>query len=212
MINYEKNYLEQKKKTILNLVNQFKEEYGNQAFPWELTKENIKLEKVFCNSKLCSNCGDCCASAPCIFSPSDFLDISDREYMRSILDTGLVCISRSPDDDKTLVLRPRGRQDIRFLYSMTYIRNHCILENGKGCMLPVQYRPLQGLLQIPYDNKGFTSHLVLYPGYQSEQDYKPYQDILKSLIYEYQNRFIPDYEDRLEESVKKLIKSLVKKG
>lgn len=209
--NYEKIYLEQKKKNIINLVSQFKKKYGHQAFPFELTQNTVNLEEVFCNSKMCSNCrGSCCCDAPCIFSPYDFLDICDIDYMKNILNTGLICISRSPYDDETLILRPRGREDDNSIYSMTYNRNHCILENDKGCMLPVQYRPCQGILQVPFDDDGITKHLIMYPDYKAEHDYIPFQKVLETLIYEYRDKSIPNYEDRMEESVKSLIKSLVR--
>lgn len=213
MINsYEKNYLKQKKKSIINLVNQFKERYGSEAFPFELTQNIVNLEEIFCNSKLCSNCGECCSTAPCIFSPYDFLDICDIDYMRNILNTGLICISRSPSDGETLILRPRGRQDVKSIYSYTYNYNHCILENGKGCMLPTEYRPCQGLLQVPYDDNGLILHTIMYPDYKVECDYLPFQKILETLIYEYSSKSIPNCENNMEESVKSLIKSLVRYG
>lgn len=208
--NYEKIYLKHKKKNIINLVSQFKEKYGQQAFLFDLTQNTVNLEEVFCNSKLCSNCGECCSNAPCIFSPYDFLDICDIDYMRNILNTGLICISKSPNDEKTLILRPRGRQDVKSIYSRAYNRNHCILENGKGCMLPAQYRPCQGLLQVPRDDKGVTLHSIMYPDYKLEHDYIPFQKVLETLIYEYRNNSIPNYEDKMEESVKSFIKSLVR--
>lgn len=207
---YEKNYLNQKKKNIINHVNQIKERYGQWAFPFDLNENTINLEDVFCNSKLCSNCGECCSKAPCIFSPYDFLDICDIDYMSNILNTGLICISKSPNDNETLILRPRGRQDGKSIYSWTYNRNHCVLENGKGCMLPAQYRPSQGLLQVPRDDNGITLHSILYPDYIVEYDYIPFQNALETLIYEYRNKPIPNYENEMEESVKTLIKSLIR--
>lgn len=207
------DYEQKRYKYIIDYINQLKEMYGDKVFPFEMTQNTVNLEKMFCNSKLCSSCGECCATAPCIFSPYDFLDIQNMEYMKNILNTGFLCISVSPNDDKTLILRPRGRKDTTSIYSWTSSsHNHCILENGEGCMLPVQYRPFQGLMQIPYVRNGFLFHKNLYSDDDLEYDYKPFQQLLKTLMYEYNSLPIPNYNNHndMEESVKSLIKSLKK--
>lgn len=200
MNNYEKKYLEWKRKNIINLV---RGKYGYK----ELTQDNANLEEVFCNPTLCSNCGECCHTAPCIFSPYDFLDICDIDYMKNILNTGLICISGSPDDRNTLILRPRGRADDKSIYSWTTEWNPCILENGEGCMLPVQYRPCQGLLQVPHER---YRHTIGYSDYEVICDYRRFQEVLENLRHECGSKVIPYYEDKMEESVKSLIKSLVR--
>lgn len=207
------DYEQKRYKYIIDYINQLKEMYGDKVFPFEMMQNTINLEKMFCNSKLCSSCGECCSTAPCIFSPYDFLDIQNMEYMKNILNTGLLCISVSPNDDKTLILRPRGRKDTTSIYSWTSSsHNHCILENGEGCMLPVQYRPFQGLMQIPYVRNGFLFHKNLYSDDDLEYDYKPFQQLLKTLMYEYNSLPIPNCNNHndMEESVKSLIKSLKK--
>jgi len=179
MVDYEQMYFEHKKKIVIEAVQQFKKRWGNDAFPYELDQNELDLEKLFCNSHICSGCGCCCHEAPCIFSPYDFLDLSDEVYMKRILATGLLCISRLPENEEILVLRPRGRDDGKFIVSMTYNWNHCILENGEGCMLDAKYRPLQGLLYVPEED-GF-SHSIIYPYYIIEEQYREFQEFLKTL-------------------------------
>lgn len=206
----EKKYFEHKKKTVIDIVNVFQKWKGYRAFPFQLNQDTLDLEEQFCNPKLCSSCGSCCSVAPCVFSPYDFLDLCNLDYMRNILNTGLVCISRSSLDYETLVLRPRGKKDTESIVSTIYDYNHCILENGKGCMLPVQYRPCQGLLYIPRCDNGFVLHTILYSDYLFTYDYKQFQNILKDLAHEYYNKPVPSYKEITEEDVNGLVKSLIK--
>lgn len=210
---YENMYLEHKKKIVINIINSFRGKYGYKAFPFELNQDNFNMQELLCNAKLCSTCGggDCCHTAPCIFSPYDFLDIRDVDYMKNILNTGLICISKSPACGEILVLRPRGREDEKSIVSVTYERNPCILENGSGCMLLAQYRPLQGLLYIPRDDNGTILHSIMYSEYKCAYDYRRFQDVLKALADEYYDKSIPVYEDKMDEQVNKLIKSLIRK-
>lgn len=205
-------YFNHKKRSIISTVNDFRNKYGESAFPVKLDYDTLDLEKVFCNSKLCSECGECCCTAPCIFSPNDFLEITDIKYMRRILDTGLITISKLWEGDNTLILRPRGAHDKNYIYTTTYGPNNCILEDGDGCMLPVQYRPRSGLLRIPYNCGEYVEHLNIYDRRECAREYKQFQDTLETLALEYQWKPVQKYTH--EEKVNKvntLIKSLGKR-
>ena len=93
-------YLTQKRKGLIEHASPFNgKTFGGTLF--EIKEDSmgaLDIEKTFCTPSACHSCGVCCATFPCTFAPSDFLDIYDFEYMKSIIDTGLVCISYSEYD------------------------------------------------------------------------------------------------------------------
>ena len=213
--NNEDIYLAYKKKNVINIVNRFKERFGDRVPPFPVDESTLDLEKTFCTPEVCSKCeNSCCSIAPCIFSPSDFLDLYDLDYMKGILDTGLLCISHSPSPGhyENLVLRPRGLADENKIISTVYDANPCVLEGEEGCMLPALYRPCQGLLYYAYEEDEQTCHTTLYSERECGHDYDSFQKVLRVLVNEYYNVSIPYYENGMEEQVNRLVKSLANKS
>ena len=206
---YERIYLEYKKKNIIDLVEKFKKYYGNEVFSVDLKQDMFNFEE-FLRPELCRDCGGyCCTNSPCLFAPSDFLDIDDIDYIRAVLDTGLVCISRVANGN-ALVFRPRGIEDSKGVYSYTFKRNQCILKGDAGCMLPAGYRPTQGLLYIPQNNDGCILHTIMYADRDCEVDYQQYEQQLRDLEYRCRNMTISNDINVGQEQVNNLIRRLIK--
>ena len=173
-------------------------------------KKGVEDFSSFTGSEICKNCwqSDCCCNKyPCIFAPSDFLDITDIEYMKKILDTGLVCVSEARSG--FLTLRPVGKREI---YSEPrYQNNTCIFYHyHSGCMLDACYRPTQGLLLIP---DKYHRCECLYTKDNIYEDYKNYQDILREL-YEYQKKINIQHElfNIPKEEINQLVKKITLKN
>lgn len=182
-------------------------QYDDESL-FELNQDNFK--ESFCNSNICKVCkGSCCKRGPCIFSPYDFLNITDIDYMKGILDTGLVCISVLPENREILILRPRGIYDKNSIFSVTTKLNPCLLCQISGCMFDEQYRPCQGLLYVPNVDRDIIHHSVIYSPDKIEDDYIKYQIYLKNLICEYKSKDILFSYDRFEENVNNLVKKLI---
>ena len=189
-------YAEYKKKNIEKLLKEKKYNLTNNNF-----FNNLK-------SDICKNCiqGDCCCNKyPCIFSPNDFIDITNIDYMKSILDTGLIYVNIAKNSN-FFTIRPIGKREI---YSEPrYQNNACVFYSiFTGCMLDDYMRPTQGLLLIAQKDL-FSKCNALYTKEDIYNDYKPYQDILKEL-YRYQlsiNHYIEPEEK--EEKVKQLVKRI----
>lgn len=205
----EEQYVAKRRKQILKLL------YA-QAY-----KHNIRidssinvgnLEKHLCNQEICSKCGSkCCNNFPCIFAPIDFVDIKNLEYMRRILNTGAVCIRLLNCNKDDLIIRVRGYADGNAIalytddYSYDYKKNRCILQNSCGCLLSLNYRPMEGIMYIPRSNE--WNHLTMLTIYDLEKMWKQYQDVLKQLFSEYRAVKLP-LPEKPEENAKKLIRSL----
>lgn len=135
--------------------------------------------------------------------------------MRKILDTGLICISYAPNQE-TLVLRPRGRADTDYIVSLSTNENiacgynPCYLSEG-ACLLPVEYRPSEGLLYYPCDHKK-QGHKIMYNSNDIEKEYEKYEFTMWSLYQYYSNKKVPlgyAYEKSREDRVKQFTKALV---
>ena len=192
------NYQEYKKNNINNFL---KKEYD---------ADNVdNYYKAFLNNEMCKECisdDRCCNKYPCIFAPSDFLDITDMDYMKSILDTGLVYVNIFKNSN-FLTIRPTGKREI--YNNSSYINNTCVFYNSKtGCMLDDYMRPTQGLLFMA--RREFLGKCrALYTKDDIYNEYKPYQDILKKLYY-YQfsiDHYIDDAYEK-EEKIKTLVKKI----
>ena len=187
------NYEENKNNNLIKLLKEKKQKLIDNDLQLTLT------------SDICKNClqdSCCCNKYPCIFSPKDFIDITDLEYMKKIIDTGLICISNYKKNN-LLIVRPVGKREI--CNNPNYNKNTCIFYHYKtGCMLDFNIRPTQGLLFIPQDN----TCIDLYSSDEIEKEYKPYQDILKELYY-YQKSVNVDL--RLFDVSNNKIKQLVKR-
>lgn len=203
----EREYLEHKKSTIINIVKNFND--YNNYYQIRINKKNLDIEKMCCSSKsICSQCGECCQRGPCAYSPNDFLDITDLDYMRKILNTGVVCIVKR-NNLYPLIIRNRGVYDsetISCVHPDTY--NQCILLTKNGCMLPDVYRGSEGLLYI----RKKSGHIIIYGsgarGYYYEYNNPAYQESLQILYDEYFDVKIPKKsinEERVNEFVKCLI-------
>lgn len=207
----EEQYLIHKKKELIKLV-----DIHNNRAPnidhFEITSDysDLDIEKTFCASSICKTCGACCNQFPCVFSPNDFLDINNSEYMVNILNTGLVVLAISYNM-KNVYLRPRGVADEKLvgtIFMNSKIANGdnpCILHTKNGCLLAPQYRPSEGLLYVCNDH---FNHIIMYNESDYEIEYGKYQESLAELFYNYGNKYIALNQDSIEENVKQLTKSL----
>lgn len=198
----EEAYIRYKKMGLLEHISSYNEKLSNQ-----LNLENFDIEKSLCRQSQCQYCGSCCQTFPCVFAPTDFLDIENMDYMRDILNTGLLCLSKVYNGTTTII-RPRGIGDlgiVSFLDEIKYTydgANPCILHSSSGCLLPSEYRPSQGLLYIPTT----YSHIRMYTDEDIEKEYGAYQEVLFDLFVEYVNR--NDIPDVTEENVRKLTRCI----
>ncbi len=167
------------------------------------------VENTLCDYHLCQLCGgDCCQSYPCAFSPFDFLDLRNLNYMRPILNTGIVCIR--PVRSNNFILRVRGYEEKNTIIAKNRHKiNPCILASDKGCLLPTLYRPSEGLLFVPYLKNQKIKHSILYSMNTCIQEYAFYKKVLNQLYSEYKSKKIPIPQNK-EEKVEKLMKALVK--
>lgn len=186
----EEEYIAYRQKVVARNIANFNYKHNmNLEFPSEPTAFFNSL----CTSNVCATCKSrCCYSFPCKFSPHDFLDITDIDYMSSILDLGVLCIAESIHD-KLLIVRPRGYHDSKRIVSKTFKYsifryNPCVLQSSTGCMLSAFYRPTEGLLYLPLSEH---NHMIAYTERDLEKDYAPYQDSLIALYEKYYNKTIP---------------------
>lgn len=183
----EREYLEHKKKTIIELVNEYNSHFVEQ-YHFKIDTDNLDIEKAFCSN--CIGCGECCRKCACVYSPRDFLDITDLDYMHRILDTGLITIENYLGK-YPLILRNRAISDGEKI-AVTGHRGHkyCLLYSRNGCVIPHIYRASQGLLYIVHENKG---HTALYKDeyYLEEYDNYDYQAALSILYEEYKDVTMP---------------------
>lgn len=164
-------------------------------------KKDFNKENA-CYLEGCIRCnGACCRNFPCSFSPDDFIDINNLEYMKKIIDTGYFIIANFPNyhsfnNDITYYIRPRGESDIEsFVTSRIPMNNECIFHNIDGCMLDFYTRPSEGALLIP--KKGYFGLGICSNDYSYEDlvsDWKKYQDVMIELV---------DYYDKREVKIKK---------
>lgn len=203
----EEIYINHKKKGLLNHIDAYNKKSDD---PFSVNKTNFDIETTLCKPNICKNCGDCCLTFPCVFSPSDFLDITDLEYMKRLLDTNLLCISDIPTRG-ILVIRPRGEGDfwIVSLYRDIVLNrggyNPCILHSSKGCLLPAMNRPSEGLLHLPVTDS--VEHYTLYNEWDITKEYTPYQETLLTLKEMYYNIYFPNnirFPNVEEENIQKL--------
>ena len=180
----EEAYIKHKKKNIIRLVNKYNKRASHDN-SFQINENNLDLENTFCNPKRCKGCGECCQKFSCVFSPGDFLNITDLDYMRNILNSGIVCISSTSHG--TLILRPRRKKDDKQIVSITTDSYSCLLHSSHGCLLPAAYRPSEGLLYYPSK----YGHIVMYEDEQTEDEYAEYQNILWELFHEYNDQVIP---------------------
>lgn len=156
--------------------------------------KNIHLDK-FLNKEKCNKCkGCCCKSCPCGYSPREFINLNDIDYMKNILDLGILCIDELvlPYTAPFLTIRIRGKSDNNIFMSNNFKHNECILLSENGCMLSDEERPIEGLLLYPKDNAfGLNECYSMYDYNTKINDWEKYQESLKILKEYYINRKVP---------------------
>lgn len=206
----EQIYLNHKKEILIKLVDLYNKKHSAK-YQFSINNNDLDIEKTFCTSERCKKCGGCCSKFPCAFSPDDFLDINDLEYMRKILDSGVICITKS-HYKKVIILRPRGEGDLGIVSLESDIEynyhgyNRCLLKSDTGCLLSAEYRPSEGLLYLPL--RGLM-HQIMYSETDIENDYEAYQESLEILFNEYLSKNISVPNFITKEDVDGFTKSLV---
>ncbi len=202
----EAEYLNHKKETLVKLVRDYNYRESENL---EVNLETIDISHDFCQFQqvLCSNCGGCCKTFPCTYSPYDFLDIRDKDYMRRILDTGVVTLVNY-NNYYPYVIRNRGVLDGDYVAGEDneYTNNTCILLGENGCMLEDQYRASQGLLLIPSIPNCFS----LYNDLACRLEYERYNSYLEELFKEYKDVYIPK-EEIDEKRINEFVRCLINK-
>ena len=210
------------------LKNYFDENFSGERYAQDLPKldDSTELSDTFCTPNICANCrGHCCQTYPCAFSPEDFIDINDMDYMRNILDLGLICISLTETDFGIFwYLRPMGiidclSNDNKSIVSTKYTQNECCIlrDSETGCMLSATYRPREGLLHYPIpDNtyredfpKYYMDHITWYTDQYKYREWKEYQKTLETLAREYRkgNR-LEHIDEEFEQKVIRLTRRI----
>ena len=155
----------------------------------KITGNNDFNEEYVTNKNLCKRCGgSCCKNYPCSFSPDDFVDINDFNYMKQILDTGFFVIDSFIDyqnKKNTYFIRCRGSQDKKgiFCFNSPY-GNECLLLGENGFYT----RPTIGALLTPKSNnhgRGICTNEYTYK--KHKEDWEKHQDIMLKLIEYYAN-------------------------
>ena len=141
-----------------------------------------------CLSDICDKCkGTCCKKYPCMLSPRELI-MDDIDYLKNVLDTGVLTLTVTQTQNKILYIRARGVNDPRTIYSEEAITpNSCILIGKKGCILDPLYRPTDGLLLIPETKFGITKCVSHYPEFKKFEDWQKHQEILRELVEIYKN-------------------------
>lgn len=204
----EQLYLKRKKAELINHIQAYNKR-TNKNYKFSINPKNLDIESDLCDSPLCFKCGMCCLMCPCTFAPSDFIDITDINYMSRLLETGVICISESPESG-LLIIRPRGWGDSYIVSTSDRIRpdneggNPCLLLSNNGCILPPVYRPTEGLLHF--------HTLTIYNEKDIEREYLVYREALLTLYEQHYYKRIPVEEARNENNIKKLINSMIDKN
>ncbi len=216
MIEVDTEYVEKKKKTLIDIVNKHNSELDeNHPDYFKIDENNLDISKTFCSDKLCQKCGACCKSGPCVFSPNDFLKIKSVRYMKGILNTGLIGLFYYGNG--SIILRPRGlgndpyiASNIQHINYRESYKNPCILLGENGCMLPDEYRPTEGLLYFEID-RDLYEHIKLYSQRDYLEEYEQYKDYLWKLAEYYKKVYKPIEKfqgEHLKNSVEELVRKL----
>ena len=200
---YEEKYKKHKREFVLKTI----EFHNNTSHePIEIKKDFQTYEDFLNTPEICAKCGGkCCQHYPCLFSPYDFLDVTNIEYMKRIIELGIICIAKSCYDN-TLVLRPRGIKDKKKIVSTRLpLNNRCILYSETGCMLSSDFRPSEALL---YYAKSEDYHIPIYHTSDCTEDWQLFHDQMKILYYTYKYVNSPIRETPTESQVLKLTRRI----
>ena len=162
--------------------------YRKQKLIERITDGQIQ-NKNSCFGEKCKTCkGCCCETYPCTLSPKEFIDINNIDYMKSVLDTGILAIAPMNMSGSYYCIRPRGLKDLDTI-STGYIlgNNPCILQSTKGCVLDYLTRPSEGLLLIPGKR---IECVQLYTESKLVNDWYNYQSLLYDLRKYYKDKEI----------------------
>ena len=176
---YEEKYLNLKRDFVLKTIRLHNKTDNRQI---HIPRKFQTFDDFLSTPEICSKCGGkCCKHFPCLFSPYDFIDVNNIDYMKNILDIGIICIAKSCYDN-TLVLRPRGIKDKKKIVSTRLpLDNKCILYSETGCMLSSSYRPAEALL---YYAQTIDNHIPIYHTSDCTEDWQKYHDSMK-ILYDY---------------------------
>ena len=147
------------------------------------------------NLDICRSCGGrCCKSGGCDYDASDFLEV-DYDLLYEALKTGNISIVSYFDfinDDRILYLRSRNvGKDIVDLVSLP---SRCMMLKDDGCSYSYADRPRGGRNLIP-NIKFYVYCKKLVPGEDIIKSWKPYQEILEKLAYDFSGVLV---EEKLE--------------
>ena len=136
----------------------------------------------YSNYDRCISCQgkNCCQHFPCAFSPEEFLDINNVFYMRELLETGVIVLSkRISIRIRIPYIRPRGIYDShKLITARTSGGNTCSLLTSNGCLFDPLFRPTEGLLTIPKKLNCFECY-----GYeQLKRDWTQYKESMYALM------------------------------
>lgn len=172
-----------------------KEEYINKKL--ELYRKITHIDEFNMeygtNNKLCKRCGgSCCKNYPCSFSPYDFIDINNFDYMKRILDTGYFVIDFFTDKEKNIFyIRTRGLQDDGIVINHRSLENECVLHKNNKCELDYYSRPTGGALLIPSRRDLGLPFCYNYYTYKVQlDDWSKFQDIMHEIVSYYQGKNI----------------------
>ena len=147
------------------------------------------LKKV--NSQICKKCkGICCKSEGCLYSPSNFKEVSFsalKEFISKGYSTIILIreFYTGLEDSFILKVRRVGEPVVK----TKLIKNTpCILLGDKGCMLSENKRPKGGIELIPLET---GSCIPAYTYREAVEEWMPYQKILKDLVIFFMNKNIP---------------------
>ena len=80
---------------------------------YKLSNGLVKSENDCVKPEWCSVCkGGCCKSFPCTFSPEDFIDVTNIDYMKKLIETGVIVISPLNFMNDIYCIRARGFKDL----------------------------------------------------------------------------------------------------
>ncbi|MBR2603739.1 MAG: hypothetical protein IKE10_01765 [Bacilli bacterium] len=159
---------------------------------YKLSNGLVKSENDCIKPEWCSVCkGGCCKSFPCTFSPEDFIDITNINYMKNLLETGVIVIAPLNIMHDLYCIRVKGEKDLDSVVTgYTQKLNSCLLYTEKGCMLEYVFRPSEGLLLVPGSESVYEMCDQLYDIEDLKKDWSHYQTYLKRLMKECKNMII----------------------
>lgn len=142
---------------------------------------------------VCAECmGHCCSTLGCMLSSADLLrglerSIADREHVLALLRAQPFAIDRFADRNGYFYyLRMRHKC---FNFIGVDAMGECAALSENGCMLPFEKRPYGGRMLKAMPDRHCVQY---YTREELQKDWKPYQEILRSIWEEYEPKFSSD--------------------